>query len=36
MGDSDVSEDVPRVELEEMLRDMTISDNGEMREGGEK
>ena len=31
MGDGDVSEDVPRVGLEEMLREMTISDG---REGG--
>ena len=35
LEDGDVSEDVPRVGLEEMLREMRISDRGREEGGGE-
>ena len=35
LEDGDVSEDVPRVGLEEMLREMRISDGGREEGGGE-
>ena len=35
LDDGDVSEDVPRVGLEEMMREMRISDGGREEGGGE-